>query len=143
MACACVKGSKLIRGLPRYRQLNLLSVALISTMAAMATLQVLDPTDVGRLLVHVSILVCVSAAVVYGVRHTGRKPTWLLPRMGLACFTLGCLASLVAGDYLPATTGAIMAVIAPMLLTDERWNRLFRFRSAAPCSSQGRRYTQF
>ncbi|OZD63514.1 hypothetical protein CH272_17505 [Rhodococcus sp. 05-340-1] len=121
----------MIRALPRYRQLNLVSIALLGTMAAIATLQVLDPTHVGRLLAHVAILVCVSAAVVYGVRHAGRKPTWLLPRMALACFTLGCFASLVAGNYLPATTGAIMAVIAPMLLTDERWNRLFRFRFEA------------
>lgn len=128
MACACVKGSKLIRDLPRYRQLNLVSVALLGTMAAIATLQALDPTHVGRLLAHAAILVSVGAAIVFGVHHSGRKPTWLLPRTALACFTFGCLASLVAGNYLPATTGAIMAVIAPMLLTDERWNRLFRFR---------------
>ena len=121
----------MIRDLPRYRRLNLLSVVLLGTMAVIATVQVLDPTDVGRVLAHVAILASVGAAIAFGVHHSGRRPTWLLPRMALACFTFGCSASLVAGSYLPATTGAIMAVIAPMLLSDERWNRGFRFRSDA------------
>lgn len=94
-------------------------------MAVMATVQVFDTSDVGRVLAHVAILASVGAAVAFGVRHTGRKPTWLLPRMALAFFTLGSMASLVGGSYLPAANGAILAAILPVFLIDERWDRLF------------------
>ncbi|MEK8073933.1 hypothetical protein [Rhodococcoides navarretei] len=66
-----------------------------------------------------------GAAVVFGVCRAARKPTWLLPRVTLAFFTLGSMASLVGGSYLPVANGAILAAILPMFLTDGRWDRLF------------------
>jgi uncharacterized membrane protein YvlD (DUF360 family) len=98
-------------------------------MAAVAAIQVLDLSNFGRGLAHVAIAVSVGAAVVFGVFRAARKPTWLLPRMALVFFTLGSVASLIGGSYLPAASGAIMAAILPMFLTDERWNRLFGYRA--------------
>ncbi|WP_128646425.1 hypothetical protein [Rhodococcus sp. BS-15] len=94
-------------------------------MAVIAAVQVLDLSNFGRVLAHVAILIFVVAAVGYGVCRAASKPTWLLPRMALAFFTLGSVASLVGGSYLPAANGAILAAILPMFLTDERWDRLF------------------
>ncbi|KZF07868.1 hypothetical protein A2J04_01075 [Rhodococcus sp. EPR-279] len=108
-----------------------MSVALLGTMAAVATTQVLDLSNFGRGLAHAAILICAVAAVVYGVFRAARKPTWLLPRMALVFFTLGSVASLIGGSYLPAASGAIMAAILPMFSTDERWDRLFGYRAIA------------
>ena len=117
----------MIRGLPRYRQLNLVSIALLSAMAAVATLQGLDPSDSARTAGHLLVLVSVAAVAVFGIRRSACKPTWLLPRMTLACFALGSVASLVAGNYVVAASGALTAAILPLFLTDERWNTLFRY----------------
>jgi uncharacterized membrane protein YvlD (DUF360 family) len=89
-------------------------------MAVISTVQVLDLSNVGRVSAHVATLICVVAAVVYGLFRASRKPTWLLPRMVLTFFTFGSVASLVGGSYLPAASGAIMAAILPMFSTDER-----------------------
>lgn len=118
----------MLRNLSRYRQLNLLSVAALVALTVVGTLQVLGVSDGWRLAGHLIVICRAVGAGVCGVRHSADKPTWLLPRV-VFVFVLGSLTTLIAGDYLRAVVCAILAVILPLSMLDDRWNTLFRYRT--------------
>lgn len=119
----------MLRNLSRYRQLNVLSIGALAAIVAASVVQVLDVSDGWRLAGHLIVLACVVGAVGYGVRHSEDKPTWLLPRIVFVFFALGSIASAIGGNYVPAMIGAVLAVILPLFMLDDRWNTLFRYRT--------------
>ena len=115
------------RKTPRYQQLNAASVVFLGSLVVIGTFQAVDTSDSIRLAAHSAILVAVAAAILYALRRTDRKPTWLLPRTTLILFGLGSLVCVVAGDYLPAVIAAIQAVTLPLFMLDDRVNALYRY----------------
>ncbi|OZE29422.1 MULTISPECIES: hypothetical protein [Nocardiaceae] len=107
------------RRTPRYRQLNAASVVFLGSLVVIGTFQAVDTSDSIRLATHSAIQVAIAAAILYALRRTDRKPTWLLPRTTLILFGLGSLVCVVAGDYLPAVIAAIQAVILPLFMLDD------------------------
>ena len=115
------------RRTPRYRQLNAASVVFRGALVVIGTFRAADTSDSIRLATHSAILVAIAAAILYALRRTDRKPTWLLPRTTLILFGLGSLVCVVAGDYLPAVIAAIQAVTLPLFMLDDRVNALYRY----------------
>jgi len=115
------------RRTPRYRQLNAASVVFLGSLVVIGTFQAADTSDSIRLATHSAILVAIAAAILYALRRTDRKPTWLVPRTTLILLGLGSLVCVVAGDYLPAVVAAIQAVILPRFMLDDRVNALYRY----------------